>query len=176
VVSGGKTAAARNNGAKKCKGDLLFVDSDVVFEKGFLEEFLGRIKKDNADYATCFVKPMTDKSWIKACYFIKNWGNYFADRIRYSHVSGQCLYVRRALFDLAKGYDETLFLGEEHEFAARLKKIGKGKFYTDIFVWNSPRRLEKEGIRSFLKDIYSEIIRLKGPLRKEIYERKYGHY
>jgi hypothetical protein len=82
------------------------------------------------------------------------------------------------LFEDAGKFDETLYLGEEHELSERLYKLGKGKFFMDIFAYNYPRRIEKEGTyRTLFKDIISELHRMFiGKINFKIYEKRYGHY
>jgi glycosyltransferase involved in cell wall biosynthesis len=175
IVKGGSPPKARNSGAKASNyPNLLFLDADVLLPDKFIEKFLEKIKKNNLDYATCRISPLSKNSNHIFYYMLKNYGNFlFPD-----HASGQCLYVKKSLFEEAGRFDETLYLGEEHELARRLNKKGKGKFFMDIFVYGYPRRLEKEGTyRSLLKDIISESYRIFiGKIDFRIYDRKYGHY
>ncbi len=174
IARGGNPAKARNNGAKEAKYDLLFLDADVILPKGVIIKFIEKIKENNLDYATCRVEPYSDNLNHKFVYMLKNYGN----KIFPHHVSGQCLFAKKKLFEKAKGFDESLFLGEEHELARRFSKHGRGKFIMDFFVYNFPRRHEKEGTyKTLIKDIYSEVYRMvNGQLRHELYKKDYGHY
>ncbi|MEM4397421.1 MAG: glycosyltransferase [Candidatus Woesearchaeota archaeon] len=182
ITKGGNPAEARNRGAKIAKHDLLFLDSDVVLPKYFLKNFLEKIKKENLDYATCRVEPLIKnkknkkiESKIRFSFMLKNLGN----KIFKNHVSGQCLFVKKQALNSIKGFDETLYLAEEHDLAKRLnKKRFKGFFFYDIFVFCFSRRQEKEGTyRTLIKDIYSEIYRFfKEKIKKPIYKKEYGHY
>ncbi len=175
VIKGGKPAKAKNNGAKKAKyNNLLFLDSDVVLPEGFMKKFLDKIIYQKLDFATCRISPLTKKSKQVFYYMLKNYGNFIFS----GHVSGQCLFVKKALFTKVKGFDEAIFMAEEHELAERLYKNGKGKFFMDVFIHSYPRRLEKEGTyRTLIKDIYSELYRMfKGNIKHELYKKKYGHY
>jgi glycosyltransferase involved in cell wall biosynthesis len=173
VVRGGSPGRARNNGAKAARNDLLFLDADVVLPAGFLKRFLKKAKE--LDYASCRVEPLSGNMHHRFYYMLKNIGNYLP-RLWTGRASGQCFFIRKKVFEKVNGFDETLVMGEEHELAARLKKF-KGRFFMDIFVFNHPRRLEKEGTyRTLAKDIYSEIYRAFKPARHEIYRKSYGHY
>jgi glycosyltransferase involved in cell wall biosynthesis len=174
IVDGGSPAKARNSGAKAACHDLLFVDADVVMPDNFLKRFMDKISRAQLGYASCRVEPCSDNPHHRFVYTLKNIGNLsFAN-----HVSGQCLFVKKDLFEKAGGFDESLFLGEEHELAQRLSKCGKGDFFMDLYVLNFPRRHELEGTyKTLLKDIYSEAYRMvNGPLRHELYKKRYGHY
>jgi GT2 family glycosyltransferase len=167
-------AKARNNGSKIAKNDLLFLDADVILPEGFIKRFIEKIKEKKLDYATCRVEPYSGNLNHKFFYMLKNYGN----KLFPNHISGQCLFIKKELFEKVNGFDESVVMGEEHELSQRLSKLGKGKFFHDIFVYNFPRRLEKEGTyKTLIKDIFSEVYRMIfGPARKELYKKEYGHY
>ncbi|NTV24244.1 MAG: glycosyltransferase [Nanoarchaeota archaeon] len=175
VTDGGHIPKARNSGARIAKHDLLFLDADTILPDGFLKCFIGRAKEYG--YATCFTKPTTRDLSHSICYSLRGWGSFIVNPFS-PHVSGQCLFVKKELFSLSGGFDESLYLGEEHELANRLSRHGKGKFFTDMHVMNNPRRLEREGAFQTLGlDIYSELYRFSvGKVRHRLYERKYGHF
>jgi glycosyltransferase involved in cell wall biosynthesis len=157
VTDGGRPGNARNNGAKKARYDLLFLDSDVILPDNFLNEFVRRCKK--YDLASCYVYPTSRKLSHKVYYSIKNWLNA---NNPIKHCSGQCLFMRKKLFEYLDGYDESLYLGEEHDLVQRAARTGtRYRFFKDIYVLNSPRRIEKEGFfRLTFKSLYSEAYRL----------------
>jgi hypothetical protein len=77
------------------------------------------------------------------------------------------------------GYDETLFLGEEHDLAKRAVKSGATlKFYSDLEAINSVRRIKKEGFfPSLLKTIYSEIYRIIfGKIKRKLFNYEFGNH
>lgn len=177
IVKGGYPPIARNNGAKISKYDLLFLDADVILkDQNFLENFLRKIKQNKLDIATCKVLPNSKKLSHKIYYFIKNYGNKYHYK---KHVSGQCLFITKKLFKNINGYDETLLLGEEHDLAQRaIKNNAKCDFFMDLHVYNSPRRIEKEGtIKVLTKGAYSELYRLfVGKVRKKIFTYEFGNH
>ncbi|MEM3374304.1 MAG: glycosyltransferase [Candidatus Woesearchaeota archaeon] len=175
ITKGGIPSVARNNGAKIAKYDLLFLDSDVILPKDFLKNFLKKIINNDLDYASCRIEPLTNKNKIKFSFMLKNIGN----KLIPNHTSGQCLFVKKDCFNSINGFDEKLYLAEEHDFVERLnKRKFKGKFFFDTFVYCVPRRQEKEGTyRTLIKDIYSELYRIFiGKIKKPIYKKEYGHY
>ncbi len=179
LVKGCKPPKARNNGAKVAKGDLLFLDADVVMkDKRFLDIFMKKIEEKNLDIACPKILPDSNKLSHKIYYIIKNWGNYLVIPFM-PHVSGQCLFIKKKLFNKIKGYDETLLLAEEHDLAQRAVKAGaKYKFFMNLSVYNSPRRNVKEGSFKLLtKGIYSELYRFFiVKIRKKIFDYEFGKY
>jgi glycosyltransferase involved in cell wall biosynthesis len=171
IVQGGIPAKAKNNGAKKARCDLLFLDADVVLPEHFLKNFIRKI--NHLDYASCRVEPLSNNSHYKFYYMLKNLGNLIFP----NHISGQCIYIKKRLFNQINGFDEFLLFGEEHDLVRRAKKFGKGELFMNLYVFNYPRRLEKEGTyRTLAKDIYSEIYRFFRSKRYPPYRKKYGHY
>ena len=173
TVKGGLPGMGRNNGAKAAKYDwLLFLDSDVLLPKMFLESFFEKSKK--YDYATCRIEPLTHNFEYRFFYMLKNYSNY----ISRNHISGQCLLIKKRLFEKIEGYDGSLTLGEEHDLAKRLRKHGKGKFFMNIIAFNYPRRLEKDGMWPVLfKSTLSELHRFFiGPIRNGFMKQEYGKY
>jgi glycosyltransferase involved in cell wall biosynthesis len=177
IIKGGYPGKARNLGANNAKYNLLFIDADVVLQdKNILKIFLRRAKK--FDIATCKIKPISGNFFHKAYYFFKNYSNKYL-WINKKHVSGQFLFVKKKIFEKVKGYDESLYLAEEHDLAERIyKKGGKIGFFMDLYVLNSVRRITKEGfLKQTFKTLYSEFHRaFIGKIRKKILEYEFGNY
>lgn len=171
IVKGGLPGKGRNNGAKIAKHDLLFLDADTTLPDNFLEKFV--TNSQNFDLTSCKVIAKPNNYLIKLFYAAKNFlnKNFFIRR-----TSGQCIFIKKELFNRINGYDESLYLAEEHDLVQRAK--GKYKFFSDLFVYNSPRRFKKYGFwRTVFISSYSEIYRiLFGKIRKKFFEYEFGHY
>lgn len=172
TARGGSPSVARNNGAKKARNDLLFLDADVTLPQDFLSSFIK--KSSRYDITTCSVLADSDRFSHKLYYHSKNFLNKYNP---ISHCSGQCIYMKKKAFEFQHGYDESLVFGEEHDLAARAIKSGmKFKFLSDIYILNSPRRIIKEGFLGLtFKSLYSEIYRMFKPIKKKIFEYSYEH-
>lgn len=179
LVKGGPPGKARNKGAKVAKHDLLFIDADTVLKDNtLLKKFLERVKKENIDVASCMMLADSEKFPDKLYYHIRNYEAIFSN-LFVPHTSGQFLFMKKTLFKKINGYDESLYLGEEHDLVQRaVKSGGNYKLFTNLHVHNNPRRIKHEGwLRLFFKSHYSEIYRLFfGKLRKEIFEYEFGNY
>ncbi|AJF61673.1 TPA: glycosyltransferase [Candidatus Woesearchaeota archaeon] len=177
VVDGGLPGKARNNGAKAAKYDLVFIDADIVLaDKSFLKIFLEKIKKENLDIATCKVLPDSGRPDYRFYYFLKNW---FNKNNPMRHISGQCFFIKKELFESIGGYDETLQLGEEHDLVRRgLKHKARYKFLAGHSVINSTRRLEKEGFfrllfKSACSELYAVFFR---KIKRKLFDYEFGNY
>ena len=179
-VNGHTPSSGKNKGAKAAKGGLILIlESDVVLPENFLSEFLDKFRSEKLDYSTCMVKSSSGILIHRLFFMIKNYSNLFAC-LFYPHVSGQCILIRKSLYNKIKGFDDSLYLGEEHDLAKRAAKHGKWKFFIDMFVYCSPRRVEKEGFLKIIsKGLLSELYRLFiGPITHDnkIYEYRKGHF
>lgn len=178
VVEGGLPAKARNNGAAAAKGDIfLFLDADVVlpapdFLKKTLEEFNGR----GLDLATCAVWPISEKKRDKIIHkavniYIKTLHNISP------RLPGFCIFVRREIHEKISGFDETVKLAEDHEYAQRAVKFAKFDILRSYPIAVSVRRLSRDGrlniaVKYALCEAYME---LKGPIRSDIFKYRFGY-
>ncbi|MFH2020456.1 MAG: glycosyltransferase [archaeon] len=161
LVSGGTPAAARNNGAKAARYDLLFLDADVILNNSeFLGKFLDEIKRKNLDVACCKVNIISTNILHRLFYAMKNFNNKYFGYI-FPFMSGQCIFVKKKIFRELRGFDASLELAEEHDFQARAKKVGKFHFFNNYSVLSFPRRIQLEGFfKLCLKNTYSDLLRI----------------
>lgn len=154
----GSPGKARNVGAKKTtQKNLLFLDSDVILPPNFLEDSLREIEKKKLDIATCFVIPISKSPIYKIGAFLTNYYFLLSSNIS-AHAGGYCIFIRKGIHDKIHGFDETLILGEDHDYVKRASKLGKFGFIKSVKIQVSVRRLREEGaIKTFLKYLLSEI-------------------
>ncbi len=176
VIEGGKPAVARQKGGEAADKDIFFIDADVVMPKGFIESCLQKIKDKDLDLATCDVLPLSKRPSHLVFFFLKNLGVRVFHNF-YSHAHGQCIYVKKELFEKT-GFNLKLFHGDEHDFANRARKNGKFEILDGLYVYCSTRRLEKEGtFRLFIKTIYPEIVRFfNRSLDRQIVDYEWGKH
>jgi glycosyltransferase involved in cell wall biosynthesis len=153
VINDRKTqtiARNRNNGARKAKGDLLiFCDADTRIKD--MPFFAERVLKIFADKKTVAGMPKIqvfpeERIW-KDCLFSFFYNNIirFAIAIRKPLSSGQCQIVRKTEFWKVGGYTEDLVYAEDSDLFRKLGKIGRLHYFSDLVVYESPRRYRKWG-------------------------------
>lgn len=147
----------RNTGAKIATQQfLLFLDSDVILPPNFLEIALREIKEKNLDIATCFMTPISTSFIYKIGSFLINYYFLLAS-ILSAHAGGYCIFIKRGLHEKIHGFDESLILGEDHEYVKRASKLGQFGFIKNVKIQISIRRLAEEGIaKTFCKYLLSE--------------------
>jgi glycosyltransferase involved in cell wall biosynthesis len=137
-------AKVRNKGASLAKGEtIVFIDADTVVPDKLLARIVDTMSDD-----TCFggavdldYRPM--KLLVKA--YLEFWR--IMGKLT-GTVQGATQFYRRDIFLSLKGYDETLFMGEDVDLYWRLKRLAKRQngrvvFIEDIRVVTSTRRFDQ---------------------------------
>lgn len=178
VVPGGKPAEGRNAGAAVARGDFLFfLDADIRLPEGFLKSAYDEMERRYIDLATCEGRPDSDISFDKLLFSFSTTVMRLTLRME-PRAQGYATFVTKRLFRRAGGFDESVTLGEDHDFSKRAARIRPLEFLTSVYVVVSVRRLEKEGRVAYLvKAIHSDLHRrLIGEIRNDLIEYEFGHY
>jgi len=148
----------RNSGAKVATQKfLLFLDSDVILSPNFLEIALKEISEKKLDIASCFVIPLSTSLIYKIGSFLMNFYFLFISALS-PHAGGYCIFIRKEIHDKIRGFDESLILGEDHDYVERASKSGKFGFIKSVKIQISVRRLMEEGaIKTSCKYLLSEL-------------------
>jgi len=168
---------ARNHGAALAKSDwLIFFDADVEVETNFIEGIENHIKINNLDALTVWNRPKTNN--IKGIITLNmlNTSMTLFQKIKPA-ANGPCIIIKKSLFQSLKGFDESIFFGEDFDLIQRASKKGaRFAVFTTPILYVSTRRFEKEGlITSFSKSIKALLYQLfLGPIRKPIFEYEMG--
>ncbi|HUT22054.1 MAG TPA: glycosyltransferase [Candidatus Bipolaricaulota bacterium] len=142
-------ARQRNEGAKIARGNLLlFLDADTLLPDHFLENVLKEFEDRRLDVAGFYFKFHSDKlkyriasSWWKY--------NFWMFHFFYPMSIGAAILADKSFHEKTGGFDESLYIGEDHFYSKKIKKAGGkyGLIKSDTIIY-STRRFEKEG---FLK-------------------------
>ena len=126
-------AKVRNTGAKNASGDvLIFVDADTLVS----ETLFGKITDEMRD-KKCFGGAVAvdygefKRKWMK--FYLRGWqfwGTLF------NMKQGAAQFCRKSVFEEIKGYDETIFMGEDVMFYWRLSKFARRKNGRLFFIEN----------------------------------------
>lgn len=147
VVSKSRSPAIqRNRGAEMAKGDLLlFLDADTVFSEDVISKTLRMFEEKKLDVASYYFRFNSPK----LRYIILFWyGTFLIYLLHFFHpVSiGAAILVKKTWFDKVGGFDEKLFVGEDHLFAKRVQDAGGKYGLLNIpGMYFSLRRFRKEG-------------------------------
>jgi len=178
IVKGGIPAVGRNNGAKIATGEFLFfLDADVRIPNTFLENAYDEIEERYLDLATCELVPLSEHPLDT---FLHDFVNFSIKLSQFSnpHAPGCCILVSRRLYHRIGGFDETLKLAEDHNFARRASRFRSLRVLGSTRISLSVRRLEKEGrIGLTRKYLQVELHRIfLGEIKDELFEYEFGNF
>jgi glycosyltransferase involved in cell wall biosynthesis len=178
IVDGGLPAKGRNSGARIASEDwLLFLDADMVPPAYFLGSILDEAEQRNLDIAACFGAPSSNS---KIDFLLIDGTNLFMKLTArlLPHGGAPCIFTRKEVHNIIGGFDETLFLAEDHDYVRRAAKLVKFGYLNNTRVTMSTRRLTKEGrLKLVAKYTISEMHQiLIGPIRKQIFEYEFGNH
>lgn len=177
LVAGGRPAQGRNSGARRARGDyLLFLDADVTLEPTFLQELMEKVTRNNLEVASGFITPESDRFDDKMMVLASNLYHYLLQGIS-PHASGFYIIARKNLHDKIGGFNERLFLTEDHEYVVRASRCGKFSYLWYPRVQFSVRRFNMEGrLLLIWKFFILEMYRLFKEVRQEVVSYEFGKF
>lgn len=143
----------RNTGADNSTGDLLiFIDADTLVPKMLFQKIVD-LMEDEKCYGGAVAVEYEDfqREWMK--YYLagwKFWSKFF------NMAQGAAQFCRQPVFEELKGYDQTIYMGEDIEFYWRLSRFAKrNNSYLHLIeqptVTTSARRFDKMSLwKTFL--------------------------
>ena len=172
VKSGGLPGIGRNNGAKIAKGDILFfIDADVEFDNDFLKNCINEFNSRKLNVAGLYIHPQGNNVLDKIFLGLFNFWT-FATQFFYPNASGSGIMCKKWLHEKVNGFDETIKLSEDMDYARRCGKFGKFRIIKNAKSYVAMRRFEKEGrlkvgFKLFLSALYRLFF---GEIRSDVFK------
>lgn len=157
-------AKNRNLGAKHAKGDILiFCDADTMFQNPSqaLKIIKKTFKNKQIVAGMCKIKIFPKQEKFVDKFYLMFYNRILKNSIKTNKPvsSGQCQIVRRTAFNKIKGYPNMKYQ-EDTGLFRKLQKIGKLHYFSNIIIYESPRRYRKKGYLYLgIKSLYSFFIR-----------------
>jgi len=174
LVSKRNVSYQRNFGAQKARGSyLVFLDAD----SGILPSFTAKAKQTINKRPGLFFLPYlysTEKS--PEIIFVFNLVNLAIDisqNLKTPFSSGGAMIIERNFFNCLGGFNEKLFLAEDHSLVRKAMEWGvRAKFAKNIKVKFSLRRVKKEGQLTYISKylISSLHLLIRGDIKKKIFD------
>ncbi len=171
-------AHQRNKGVEEAKYlNLLFLDADSRIPRNFLKNAYNEFIKRDLGVASFYLRFNSKKFIYKIYNFLYNSFCFVFQYFKPLSV-GAAIMVKKEKHKKINGFDETIYVGEDHEYARQIKKIAKFRMLKSTFFYFSPRRWEKEGhIKSLLKIFKMSLyMTFYGPIRKKIVDYEFGDF
>lgn len=177
IVKGGLPPYARNQGAKAAKGNIfLFLDADNIYlAPNLLNDLLVKFQKRNLDIACFPIFPDGNRFDYFAYKIYNIWVSLTQNFL--PHATNAIL-VKKEIHTKIKGFDEQIKIAEDHDYARRAAKFGSFGFIKTKPALTSARRFITDGrIKTYSKFLLCGLyIFLIGPVKKDIFKYRYGHY
>jgi glycosyltransferase involved in cell wall biosynthesis len=154
-------ANGRNTGASLASGEVfIFCDADTAIKdpKIFLAEVFLVFQNPGIIGGAPGLSIFPDETnWKdKIFHYIFNNIVRFSFMTKTPICGGQCQIVRGSSFREANGYNVNIVHEEDTDFFKRLRKIGELHFFSELVVYESPRRYRKFGyITLILQGVFS---------------------
>lgn len=146
-------AFARQKGIDAAKGEIVACcDADTVVSDQWLTTIYNHFQKDpNLVGLTGTVTALDGALYIRL--FIKYiWGIFYFLNFHLGKTifQGQNFAFKKSASEKIGGLNMLLYSAEDADFGNRLSKVGKVKFFDDVFVYTSTRRAGKEKLLKVL--------------------------
>lgn len=139
-------ADARNQGARYAEGEnLVFTDADTLLPAQTLERFDKLMDNKRVVGVSCRKIPQSGDLIDRFLYEFVNASTFVSSRIGLGGAHGNCMLIRRRIFEQIGGFNPNIVVAEEQELVRRASKFGRYLFLLDFYVVENPRRLRKWG-------------------------------
>lgn len=145
-------SAAKNEGARHARGDILFfMDADMALEPNCFEVLDEEYNEHDVVGVSCKVLPFEGNSLENVMYQCNNilarLGNYVGVH-ELSYFS--CHAYRKDCFEKIGGFREDLLACEDLDLSLRLRHLGHYIVTSRTTLWTSPRRLREWSYPGYL--------------------------
>ena len=142
-----KSAAdARNQGARYANGEILvFIDADTSLPREAFERFSKVMNAEGVVGVSCRKIPQNKSILDRFFYEFINFSTYVSCIFKQGGAHGNCMLIRRSVFERVGGFNPHVIVAEEQELVRRASRFGRYRFLLDFYVLENPRRLERWG-------------------------------
>jgi cellulose synthase/poly-beta-1,6-N-acetylglucosamine synthase-like glycosyltransferase len=146
-------ANAREVGSRAAKGDIIAgTDADTLVDKYWLEKTADHFIKDPDLLGITGPTYLSQTNFLLSGFAFIFFGLFqmFNFAIRKPTFSGFNFAVRKDAYEKIGGINVNLVSAEDIDLSFRLAKVGRVKFFWDVVVYTSARRLKKNPLAFFM--------------------------
>ncbi|MBI2580034.1 MAG: glycosyltransferase [Candidatus Aenigmarchaeota archaeon] len=134
--------AARNTGAAQARGGILvFLDADVRVGGNFLDDVMKKMGDDTGGFI-CRLHPFDGHNFP---YLLAHVIMKIISSLGIVMTAGSCFVYRKDVFERAGRFNPALLTNEDHDLAIRASRMMRFRYFDDIHVFTSSRRVRKKG-------------------------------
>lgn len=168
----------RNYGAAKAVGEyLVFLDADSGVSQGFTKTLEKEIKRKKGLIFIPYIVPDEKERDTKLIFDFTNFLVGVSQNTAKAFSTGGCMFIEKNFFQNIEGFDEKLFISEDHYLIQKAASWGvRARLLNKVKVRFSLRRMKKEGgLRVLYKDLVAiGHFLLKGKVDKKIFDYEMG--
>lgn len=162
---------ARNQGARYAEGEILvFMDGDTFLPPRTLARFC-KLMGDDVVGLSCRKVPQSSSILDRLLYEFVNISTFVSGLMGVGGAHGNCMLIRRTVFERIGGFNSNIIVAEEQELVRRASKFGRYIFLLDHCVVENPRRLQKWGRLRLYKAWFIGMFKSFTSGKKQIYEK-----
>jgi len=149
-------AAQRNFGAKQSRGNyVVFLDADTRINSFFLKKVNKIISKKKGLLFLPYSRPDIEYKEYKPLFDLGNIFVELSQNLPKRFSLGGSIIIERNFFSTIGGFDESLFIAEDHELIQRAGSWGvNSKFIHEAKTSFSLRRMKKQGQIKFFYNYF----------------------
>ncbi|VVA43582.1 conserved hypothetical protein [Candidatus Roizmanbacteria bacterium] len=172
-------ATQRNHGASKSLGNyLVFIDADTRISPAFLAKVKKNIFKKKGLLFLPYFLPDKEYKQYKLLFDLANIFVELSQNLPKRFSLGGSIIIEKNFFEKISGFNEKLFISEDHELVQRASEWGvNSKFIKEAKIYFSLRRMKKEGQLKYFYKFFNAATRrlfLNEEIKKKIFEYQMG--
>jgi glycosyltransferase involved in cell wall biosynthesis len=165
-------AEARNQGAKYAKGEILvFIDADTYLPSDILAQFNKLMKNEQVVGVSCRKIPQSKSLLDRFFYEFVNISTFVSCKMALGGAHGNCMLVRRRVFEQIGGFNPNIIVAEEQDLVRRALKFGRYVFLLDSYVVENTRRLRQWGRLKLYKAWFTGMFKSFETGKRQQYEK-----
>jgi len=163
---------ARNQGARYAEGEILvFMDADTLLQPETLARFCKLMDDESVVGASCRKVPQSGSILDRLLYEFVNISTFVSAMMGLGGAHGNCMLIRRNVFEQIGGFNPNIIVAEEQELVRRASKFERYVFLLDHYVIENPRRLQKWGRLRLYKAWVIGMFKSFKAGKKQVYEK-----
>jgi GT2 family glycosyltransferase len=146
------------------------MDGDTFLPPETLARFY-KLMGDDVVGLSCRKVPQSSSILDRLLYEFVNISTFVSGLMGVGGAHGNCMLIRRTVFEQIGGFNPNIIVAEEQELVRRASKFGRYIFLLDHYVVENPRRLQKWGRLKLYRAWFIGMFKSFKAGKKQVYEK-----